>query len=192
MKKFNDYDSVKSYSQSRQLPRGGYVCKVMDAQEKESSVGAYIDICVDIAEGDFADFFADDYKNQSGNKEDKKWHCHYLLNEPKDDGTKEDGWTKRKFKTFTEALEDSNEGYHFDWDETKFKGKLFGGLFNIREYKKQDGTVGEYINLAQVISADKIRSGDFRVPDDKLLGGGVQFTEVQPTVKADSSDDLPF
>ena len=90
--------------------------------------------------GNTKTFFANEYHNQQ--QEDKKWHCNYLLNVPNDDGTEKDGWTKRRFKTVTEALESSNTGYHFDWDEKKFKGKLIGGLFNEREYQKNDGNVG--------------------------------------------------
>lgn len=189
MKQFKDYDSVQAYADIPQLPRGGYICKIMGAEEKTNSNGTYLDICVDIAEGEFKEFFANDYRRQTS--EDKKWHCHYLLNEPKDDGSEQDGWTKRKFKTFINVLEDSNDGYHFDWDESKFKGKLFGGLFNMREYRKNDGSVGEAINLARVIAVEKIRNGDFKVPDDKYLGSApasaVTFTQIP-----DSSDDLPF
>ena len=66
-------------------------------------------------------------------------------------------------------MEESNNGDHFDWDEQKVKGKLNGGLCNEREYEKTDGTVGKSINFAQVCSVEKIRSGKYTIPADKLL-----------------------
>lgn len=167
IKKFKDYATTQSYSEYKQLPKGGYVLKVLGADVKENTVGQYVTIHCDVAEGEYKDFFAEDYKNQQG--EDKKWHCNFFINVPKDDGTEKDNWTKRRFKTIIEAFEDSNEGYHFDWDEQKFKGKLIGGLFNIREYEKHDGSVGSATNLAQLCKIDSIRNDTFKLPADKLL-----------------------
>ena len=167
IKRFNDYEKTQAYGEYEQLPKGGYVLKILGVELCENRIGQYIKISCDVAEGDYIGHFAKDYKSQQA--EDKKWRCNYLLNVPNDDGSEKDGWTKRRFKTFTEALEESNNGYHFDWDEQKFKGKLIGGLFNEREYEKTDGTVGKSINFAQVCPVEKIRSGKYTIPADKLL-----------------------
>ena len=167
IKRFNDYATTQAYSEFQQLPKGGYILKIMNAEVCENSRGQYIKIACDVAEGEYKGFYANEYRNQSG--EDKKWHCNYLLNVPNDDGTEQDGWTKRRFKTVTEALEASNPNYHFDWDERKFKNKLIGGLFNEREYLKSDGTVARAINLAQLCDVEKIRSNTYKIPADKLL-----------------------
>lgn len=166
MKQFKDYDKTRSYSDAKQLPKGGYVLRIMNAEEKENQNGKYIMISCDIEEGEYKGFFMDDYKGQD--REDKKWHCNFLLNEPKDDGSEKDGWTKRRFKTVTEALEESNPNYHWDWDETKWKNKLIGGLFNIREYETNNGQIRQATNLKQLCSVEKIRSGSFKLPNDDL------------------------
>lgn len=190
IKGFGDYESVQSYKDRPQLPVGGYVMRIMGAEVKENRVGQYVQISMDIAEGQYKDFFANDYRSQDSNK---KWHCNYLLNVPTDDGSERDGWNKRRFKTFTEALEESNDGYHFDWDEKKFKGMSIGGLFNIREWKDGDRR-GRSTNLAQVCSVEKIRSGKYKLPKDQLLSDtGSTTSENAPggyTVVHD--DDLPF
>ena len=167
IKRFSSYETTKAYTDYQALPKGGYVLKIMGASVHENTYGQYIQISCDVAEGEYKDFFANDYRAQQG--EDKKWHCNYLLNVPNDDGSERDGWTARRFKTVIEALEASNSGYHFDWDETKFKGKLIGGLFNIREYRKNNGDVGESTNLAQLCEVKKIRDGKYKVPADKRL-----------------------
>lgn len=178
MQQFKGYDETKSYSDFQQLPKGAYVLRIMNAEEKQNDNGKYIEVSCDVEEGEFKGFFLDDYKNQQ--REDKKWHCKYLLNEPKDDGSERDGWTKRRFKTFTEALEESNDGYHWDWDETKWKNKLIGGLFNIRQYEV-NGEVREATNLAQLCSVEKVRSGKYKLPKDKLI-------ESKPAEVTASSD----
>ena len=144
IKKFSDYEQTKGYGDYERLPKGGYVLVIKAAQLMQNSMGEYIKVSADVYEGEYAQFFTREYKAQQS--EDKKWHCNYLLNVPKDDGSEQDGWTKRKFKTFTEALEDSNEGYHFDWDERRFKGLLIGGLFNEREYEGRNGDIRKATN----------------------------------------------
>lgn len=167
IKRFDSYGRTQAYKDYEQLPKGGYVLKIMGAEVCENRIGQYVKISCDIAEGEYKDFYAKEYRAQKA--EDKKWHCNYLLNVPNDDGTEEDGWTARRFKTVTEALEASNARYHFDWDEQKFKGKLIGGLFNEREYKKNDGSVAKATNLAQLCAVEKIREGKFKIPADKPL-----------------------
>lgn len=194
IRRFNDYEQTKSYKDFEQLPKGGYVLVIKKAEICENSVGQYVKIMCDIAEGDYKGFYTNEYLGQQ--KEDRKWHCNYLLNVPKDDGSEKDGWTKRRFKTVTEALEESNPGYHFDWDERKFRGKLVGGLFNEREYETNDGKVRRATNLAKLCAVEQIRSGNYRIPDDKLLSG-----PVPPQAPADTGwmnipdgidSELPF
>jgi len=195
IKHFGDYDKVQGYQDRPQLPVGGYVMRIMGAEVKENRIGQYVQVSMDIAEGQYKDFFAEDYRAQDT---DKKWHCNYLLNVPLDDGSEKDGWTKRRFKTFTEALEASNAGYHFDWDEKKFKGLMIGGLFNTREYKTNDGRRGKSTNLAQVCSVDKIRTGKFKIPKDQLLKEESDAAEPSSTSTTSGGftvvhdDDLPF
>lgn len=191
--RFKDYDQIQGYSDYERLPKGGYVCQILAVENCYGSGGSYLKISLDIAEGDYKGFYMREWKAQKQSNEDVKWHCNFLLNIPKDDGSERDGWTKRSFKTFTNALEDSNPGYHFDWDETKFKGKLIGGLFNEREFEGRDGSARRATNFARPIAADKIRSGDYKLPDDKLLDktpkpstGG--FVEVPEGI----DEELPF
>ena len=67
----------------------------------------------------------------------------------------------------------------------------------MREDKTRDGNIGISPNLAQVISAEKIRTGKFRLPKDQLLssGGGAEVT-TSDTVPGGFAivhdDDLPF
>lgn len=180
-------DGVKPYGDSNILPKGGYVMKILGVTVKQNRVGQYLELSCDVCEGEYKDFFANDYRNQS---DPKKWHCNAFVNVPRDDGTEKDGWTKRAFATFIDALEQSNSGYHFDWDETKMKGLIAGGLFVIREYEGQNGDIRQGTTLASWTTADKVRNNKFKLPKDKLLkredsSSSSGFTPV-------TDDDLPF
>lgn len=193
IKRFGDYEKTQAYGDYDVLPKGGYVVKILGAEVCNNSVSQYVKISCDIAEGEYAGFYAKEYKNQQS--EDKKWRCNYLLNIPNDDGSERDSWTKRRFKTFTEALEESNPGYHFDWDEQKFKGKIAGGLFNEREYEKNDGSIGRATNLAQFCAADKIRSGNFKLPKDRTISkpnSVQQNSDGFMQIPEGGDEELPF
>lgn len=166
MKKLNGYEKAQAYSDTERLPVGGYVLKIMDVKYQENDWGDVILLSFDIAEGEQKDFFATNYKEQTG--EDKKWKGTYRLRVPKDDGSEQDNWTMRRFKTVMSAFEDSNSGYHWNWDEQTLKGKLIGALFNNKEYEF-NGRNGFFTNCHSLVTIEKIRSGKFEIPADTLL-----------------------
>lgn len=166
MKQLNGYAQAQAYTDSERLPAGGYVLKILDVKYQTNTWGDVILLSFDIAEGEQKDFFSHNYKAQTG--EDKKWKGNYRLRVPKDDGTEQDEWTMRRFKTVVTRFEESNQGYHWNWDEQTLKGKLVGALFNNKEYE-YNGRHGFFTNCHSLISVEKIRSGKFEIPADTLL-----------------------
>lgn len=194
IRKFSDYDNVKGYADFERLPKGGYVVKILGVSvERFNDYNETLKLSCDVVEGEYANFYANQYRNNQN--EDKRWGCNLLLNIPTDDGSERDGWAKRSFKTAIEALEDSNPGFHWDWNETKLKGLIVGGLFNEREYEGQDGGVRRSTNLARFCSADNVRSGKFTLPKDKLLqnSGNAAANDGFMNIPASADDKgLPF
>lgn len=193
-----NYRDAAAYTERERLPVGGYVLKILGVEYQEKERGNSIILSFDIVEGEHKDFFAANYRAQTG--EDKKWKGTYRLREPKDDGSQKDEWTMRRFKTTVEAFEESNPGFHFDWDEQKFKGKLIGALFNNKEYDI-NGRRGFYTNCHSLVTVDKIRSGKFTVPSDKLLKdrpgrthstGGSQDSDGFMSIPDGADEALPF
>ncbi|MBQ6240903.1 MAG: hypothetical protein IJK56_11185 [Firmicutes bacterium] len=190
---FKDFDKTRGYSEGQQLPRGGYVCQIIGAKVENNDYGQTVKIAYDIAEGEFKDYFKRQF--DSNPNEDKHWPGIYLLNVPTDDGSQQDGWTKRRFRTFTDALEDSNSGYHFDWDEAKFAGKLVGFVFNYREWTDRDGNSHMSPNPARATTVQAIREGKYKVPDDKVKAS--PSTTYKPEdnngfVPAGNNASIPF
>lgn len=166
MKQLNGYANAQVYSEQERLPVGGYVLKVLDVKYQENDWGDIILLSFDIAEGEYKDFFKSNYNQQTG--EDKKWKGTYRLRVPKDDGSEEDQWSQNRFKTVISNFEESNSGYHWNWDEQTLKGKTIGALFNNKEYDF-NGRHGFFTNCHSLVTVEKIKSGKFTVPEDTLL-----------------------
>ena len=197
MRPFNNYETTQTISARAQLPVGAYICRILKAEEKvyNSSKGEWhkLEISFDISEGEHKDFFANDYKAQTG--EDKKWKGVMRMNIPTDDGSEADGWAKRSFKTNILAIEDSNSGYHWDWNEAQLKGKTVGIVFRSEEWE-YNGKRGWRTAPFKMVPAADVKSGNIKIPDPKPLNGKAAS---QASTAADLSDfvevasaDLPF
>lgn len=197
MRPFNNYETTQTISARAQLPVGAYICRILKAEEKvyNSSKGEWhkLEISFDISEGEHKDFYANDYKAQTG--EDKKWKGVMRMNIPTDDGSEADGWAKRSFKTNILAIEDSNSGYHWDWNEAQLKGKTVGIVFRSEEWE-YNGKRGWRTAPFKMVPAADVKSGNIKIPDPKPLNGKATS---QASTAADLSDfvevasaNLPF
>ena len=195
MKQFNGY-KAESPLRREKLPAGGYVARIIDAREQEYSWGSVLLISFDIAEGERKDFFKNDYRSQQqGNK---KWRGTYRLRVPRDDGSQRDAWAKRSFGNAMWAVEASNPGYHWDWNESGLKGKLVGVLFRNREWEI-NGKTGWTTECYCLMKAESIRQRRFSTPKDKPLKQHTAASATVPVassgfeeVAIESDDDLPF
>ena len=197
MRPFNNYDTTQTISARAQLPVGAYICQILKAEEKvySSSKGEWhkLEVSFDISEGEHKDFYANDYRSQSG--EDKKWKGILRMNIPSDDGSEADTWAKRSFKTNILAIEESNNGYHWDWNEAQLKGKTIGIVFRSEEWE-YNGKRGWRTAPFKMVPAADVKSGNIKIPDPKPLN---EKAASQASTAADLSDfvevasaDLPF
>lgn len=199
MKAFNGYDEAKVNKGSEafeQLPKGAYVCKILNVREQPNKKGgSRFDIMFDIAEGEYKDFYSKQYQERKKDNEDAKFPNDgiYRLTIPEDDS---EDWLKNAFKTFTTALEDSNSGYHWDWDEKKWKGKLFGGLFHVKQ-TEYNGNIYDHTQLKWVRSAADVRENKYgKLPNDKLIDSEKSNPNAPNddfvNVPDGSADEIPF
>ena len=201
MKPINNYDKVQGYATgASQLPVGGYIFKITGVRYENGHNGTSdrIVIAFDVADGEYTGFFKK--KFDSDMNEDKKWKGTTTLYVPKEDGSEQDTWTTRKMKTFTNALEDSNQNYHFDWDENKWKGLLIGGVFG-EVHTVIDGKQIKYTTFKSAHSVDDIRKGNFKLPKPQYKNGAMPQipASLMPTgsdgfMQLDGDDDegVPF
>ena len=204
MKAFNDFDKAKEnakYKGSAKLPEGGYEAKIKEVRFQEGKDGNsdMIIIAFDITAGEYKDFFKKKFDEDTS--EDKKWKGKATIYCPKDDGSEKDEWTKNTFAKWTNAFEESNNGYIWDWDEKKWKGKSIGLVY---------GTTGAVINGKPVEftevrfpeSIENIRSGNYKLPNFKARKGYDEAIDRAADRSVDSNgfvnvpdnidEDLPF
>ena len=192
MQPINNWNNVKAKSTREQLPVGGYVCRIIGAKEVtyQSDNGPFkkLEVGFDIIEGNYAGY-NNDYKAQEG-YDNQKWTGVIRLNSPTDAPGEE--WKATTFKSFTNAIEDSNPGYHWDWNEKLLKGKVVGVLVRNEEWE-YEGKTGWKTKPFMFISADNIREDKFKTPKDKPLNNSAaNINQNNNFADMPLDDDLPF
>lgn len=160
IQKFNGYEEAKKnaqFTKSEQLPVGAYVCEILNVKQEEGR----LKVQFDVIEGDFKEFFQKKYKESTD--ENKKYKGVTTVWIPKEDGSERDTWTKNTFAKWTSSLEDSNEGYLWDWDETKWKGKIIGILYG-EVGKNIEGKDVTFNECRYPCSVEYARSGKAKAP----------------------------
>ena len=191
MNPIKNWNEVQAAGTIDNLPAGGYICEIKQCREvaNKNSPGTHLEVSFEVCEGDFRGFFERDYRAQD--REDKFWRGIINQNIP-DEASQKYAQQCKFFKRFTNTVEESNPGYHWDWNEAGLKGKKIGVLFGEKEKKSQKGTVYIITEAREVVSIETIRNGSFKIPEKKTLpaepayGGYGGFTPV-----ADDGE-LPF
>ena len=194
MKPFADYETTQAAGEFEKLPKGAYEVKIEQAKVtiytgKDGSTFEKLEIAFDIDKGEYAGYYRRNLESQQ--QEDKKWKGVLRIYVPKDDGSEKDQWTKRKFKAIIQAIEDSNPGYHWDWNEAGLKGKIVGCIFQWMVWA-MNGKSGWFANPYNFIDVAKVRSGEFKLPDDKPLPKDQKPVDLNIFAEDDSEEDLPF
>lgn len=191
-RKPKDYDDVK-VGERKILPAGGYVCKILKAEETESKTGKQmIKIALDIAEGDYAGYFRemfDSWKAGADDPQSVKWPF---------TGTKwillydSEGATNRDFKSFCTALEDSGVTVWKNdiFDVGALKDAKVGIIFRREEHEYQNTRSWRTVPWG-FRSVKTIEDGTFNVPEDKPLAPKAGNYDLTDSFQA-AEDDIPF
>lgn len=188
MKQYNDVKAERSSSGRETLPAGGYVCQIISAKVESNDWGDTLVIAHDVCEGDYAGIFKRDY--DANTMDEKKWRGTFRQRLPKDDGSEQDAWKKRSLGNTIWAIEQSNPGFTWDWDEKKLKGKKIGLIYRNKEWE-YNGRSGWTTEAGKAESIDNIHDGKFKPLSDKPLPEG---RTVSAPVLTEEEDDgeLPF
>lgn len=175
MRKPRNYDSAEKYTEGKKLPAGGYVCKIINVKEQTSKAGNdMLVLAFDIAEGEFTDYYKEAYDRNTS--EDKKWRGNFYIMIPPEDADA-NNWKLRRLKTNISKFEDSNSGYHFDWEHPeRLTGLKIGMLFNEQEYVADNGSNRFTTKPKSLELVETIRSGDFEVPAIDYLDSSANNT----------------
>ena len=187
LKKPENWDQIEGveFGDYETLELGGHEIVIKNAYVYTGRTGnTSLKIEVDIAGNDKqANFFQ---KQFDGNPSaDKTWPngaCKYV-------SLKEEENCLKMFKGFTTAVEKSNPGYIWNFDEKTLIGKKLCGVFGLEQYEKQDGTTGFATRLTQFRSLEKL--SEVKIPKVRFLDGSQldyeEYKEAQKVSNAHNS-----
>ena len=202
LRKPKGFDEAKSFGSSTKLPVGVYQCEIKKAEAIKAPWDSSIDqlvISFDISEGEYKDYYLNKWNNDKDQPE-RKWKGHITYTMPSDDGSDKDKTLNSILKGLMEALEDSNSGYHWDWDESKIKGLKCGMIFRERFYSF-NGRNGTFTEPYKIVAIDKMKTAkipDLYVPNKLLseynayIGNGSTANSDDFMNVPDGVSDLPF
>ena len=188
----NDYGwekvEAKTHGEYYHVPPVAYVCKIIDARlENVKDKGLMLALDVDIAEGDYAGYFARFKRGENWdfNAQFKR----YVM--------KTDRKITSTFKGLIKSLEKQNASFSCDvdnFDEKSLIGLTCGFTFAEREYFGRDGRIYSAPTIKFPCNADDVRAGKVEVPPaDKVSEEKktAQLSKEFEGAKVDD-DDLPF
>ena len=197
------YEAKESRGESRKLPSGGYICRIMDAkmQNAQTSGLPMVVVQFDICEGEYNNFYHDKYKNDVGYRPSAKYQG--IARIPAVDA---EGKARRGFNSFCGAVEKSNDIKLPQEDIpflTMLKGKVVGIIFGREEVQFDDGSTAMVTKPKFYRSVQTIQSGDFDIPKDVYLEkkptGGFNEQAISdlfgtdiPDSFSSAEDDIPF
>lgn len=180
MRRISDWANIKESGTFERLAPGGYIVKILnvkDFPEKE-----YLKISFDIAEGEKKGFFKKSFDNDT--RDAKKWpNGGSFIRSYKQTAA-------GMFKGFVSAVEASNKGYTFDFEEQTLVGKVVGVVVGDEEFFNQKGQVRTRTYVNAIRSVDAIKSGDYKIPELKKLDASKVTTAAATTSSAPFVD--PF
>jgi len=179
MKPITDYNEIPEATEKEKLQAGGYVLKIVGATDNTNK--DYFEIIYDIAEGTEAGRFSDDW-----GKEHPYMHRFFRSYSEK---------AKGMFKAFISAIEKSNncelasKVVAGTLAPSDIEGKLIGAVIAYEQYDNDRGEIKDRTYIASVMSADRIRNNDYKVPELKTIKGS---KSADSNVFASNTADNPF
>jgi len=185
----NNYDEVQVNQDFERLELGGHKGIIIKAEEYKSDVSGKtsLKVYVDTAKDDKQPgYFKKQYENDT--REDKKYPNGAIKYVSLGDSETQ----VKMLKAFITAVENSNNGYTFDWKKEvdQLKDKKVGLIFGLEEYTKQDGSTGTVTKLNQFRSIDKVDNA--LIPRVKLLDGSYRDYDDYVEEKQENKSNDPF
>lgn len=164
MVEMTDWDSIPDYG------LGGFVKPPLGAYEFvihrviDNPSGEYMELQLDIASGDYAGHFAQDYESRVQRFGTASWPVRHFRNY----GAKSKGF----FKGLIMTLERENPGFKWAWDEDDLVGLTIGGVLKENSYKANDG------NMKKRYSVDFIPKSQVRQELETVVNREYQDDEI--------------
>ena len=185
MNKPTGYDGAKTASFGFNNPSAGpYVLGVAAAILGRTKDGSKekITLSLDIAKGDFKNFYRD--------LSDKQGKDCFLKYDQLTEGEK----SLPYFKGMITAIEESNQGFVFNFDEKTLTRKLVGAMLQEKHYINKLSQRKSILKIAFLCSVAKAESGTLKIPEPEFPDdiNQSQGSSQQSNHNGLPEEDLPF
>lgn len=177
-----DQTEAKQFNANNKPPAGAYVMRIENAVETKANNGRPMMVfLLEIAQGEHAGNFRKLWEYLKKNNAEAKWPCVHRRCV--------DGESVPYFKGDIKAIEESNQGFVFNWDEKTLKNKLVGCMLREKAIgENQDGSVKTILEPAFLCSVKTATSGELKPMPIKFDKQQQNTSNNDPEL----SDAMPF
>lgn len=161
---YEGYEGKKSSNFIDLPPVGAYIGEIQAAREAEQNGRPVIELFMEITEGEYANRFHEVYEDQKERFGDNVKYKGIFRLVPYMKG--DEDWRRKVFEENLWAVEQSNPGYKWDWDEKKLKGKKVGISIRKRLYT-YNGKDRETSEIGRLESIEEIKAGKVKPLKDR-------------------------
>ena len=161
---YEGYEGKKSSNFIDLPPVGAYIGEIQAAREAEQNGRPVIELFMEIAEGEYKNRFHEVYEDQKERFGDNVKYKGIFRLVPYMKG--DEDWRRKVFEENLWAVEQSNPGYKWDWDEKKLKGKKVGISIRKRLYT-YNGKDRETTEIGRLESIEEIKAGKVKPLKDR-------------------------
>lgn len=187
MEKPKGYDQAESQSFEgfKNPVAGGYKLGILNAEMKLSkeSQRPMMVLKLDIGDGEFKNY----YRELSVKlKKDCFLRVYQIVG----------GESLSRFKGLITAIEHSNNGFKFNFDENTLNKKFVGAMLGEKQYYNQAGELKSLLEVSFLCSVERALSGTLKIPEPKKPSGRAPITsdtwDDQTNNQPMNDSDLPF
>lgn len=159
MKRINNWENIQESTTFKRLKPSGYICKILKVEDHPDK--EYLKIYFDVSGGEDKGYFKSQFEKDT--RKERKWpNAGTFIRSYKDSAAS-------MFKGFINAIEKSNKGYQWNFDEKTLVNKVVGLIVADEQYQNQKGQVRVRNYVAAVRSVETIEKGEYEIPALKEL-----------------------
>lgn len=164
----SNYDEIQVNQEFERLELGGHKGIIKSVEEYTSTISGNTSLKVEVdtaTDDKQPNYFQKQYDENTNT--DKRWSS----SGTKYVSLKQDEKCIKMLKAFITSVENSNNGFTYDWnkDVDQLKGKKVGLVFGLEEYENDKGETKTATKLTQFRSIDKVDNA--KIPNVRLLNG---------------------
>lgn len=175
-------------------PAGAYVAEIKNVnviEPTDRNPRTVLELIVDISEGEYTHRYKDLFDENKNRFGDANYRGTFRITVPTEQDDEEDNWIKRKFEDQMFAIQESNPGYAWDWDEKKLKMKKVGISVRNRIYE-YSGKTRSTTEIGRLEIVQDVRDGKIKPMKDRDQTQGKTADSAQGFTDVSDDTETPW